>query len=199
MDKYKSIAELKKYEKNSGYNVRSRTGSSKNIILAPHGGSIEPGTSEIAEHIAGKEYSFYSFDGVKKNGNKDLHIASEKFDEESALQLVGMSDTAIAIHGASGNGQKIYIGGLESKLKDKLSTALEKAGFSVSKSIPMGLGGKSPNNICNKCKSNQGVQIELTHGLRKTMFKGLNRAGRKKKTCQFNKFVDTIQKVLNDT
>lgn len=43
---------------------------------APHGGGIEPGTSEIADAIGGERGSFYTFGGLKSSGTADLHITS---------------------------------------------------------------------------------------------------------------------------
>lgn len=37
-------------------------------IIAPHGGSIEPGTSEIAATIAGDSQSFYAFEALRPAG-----------------------------------------------------------------------------------------------------------------------------------
>ena len=196
MDKYKSFAKLYENEQSDAYKSDARVASSKYVIIAPHGGGIEPGTTEIADHIAGDVLSYYSFVGVKDKGNKVLHIASEKYDEVQARRLVESSDTAISIHGEGGDDQNIYIGGLNEKLINKLSTALQKAKFPVSKKVPPNLGGKDPNNICNGCKTKQGVQIEISLGLRKKMFKGMNKTGRKERTDKFNVFVQTVRDVL---
>jgi phage replication-related protein YjqB (UPF0714/DUF867 family) len=45
-------------------------------ILAPHGGGIEPGTSELAEAVAGEGLSFYAFEGLKRSGNAVLHVGT---------------------------------------------------------------------------------------------------------------------------
>jgi len=45
-------------------------------ILAPHGGGTEPGTSQIAKQIAGKDLSYATFEGLKPTGNSRLHITS---------------------------------------------------------------------------------------------------------------------------
>ena len=151
MDKYSSFIELKKSEENTAYKIRHNRGdSSKYLIMAPHGGGIEPGTSELAERIAGQKFMFYSFDGTKKRGNKILHIASERYDEEQAVRMVQDSDIVIAIHGAKGNDKKIYLGGLDKDLKNKLASAIKESGFPVEETnIPRGLHGKSHKNICN--------------------------------------------------
>jgi phage replication-related protein YjqB (UPF0714/DUF867 family) len=50
-------------------------------VIAPHGGGIEPGTSELATAIAGDDFSLYLFEGLKSAGNGELHITSTNFDE----------------------------------------------------------------------------------------------------------------------
>jgi phage replication-related protein YjqB (UPF0714/DUF867 family) len=45
------------------FEIRLREVPGAILVLAPHGGAIEPGTSEIANAIAGKDYSFYAFIG----------------------------------------------------------------------------------------------------------------------------------------
>jgi len=158
MDKYRSFDRLKKSEQlEKDYAIDVRNGSAKYVILAPHGGGIEPGTTEIADHIAGAVFSYYSFSGIKKKGNKGLHIASERYDEPEARRLIASSDVAITIHGAEGDDQNIYIGGLNDKLIYTISVALQAAGFPVSESVPLNLAGRAATNICNICKTNQGV------------------------------------------
>ena len=51
------------------------------VILAPHGGKIEPGTSELARAVAGSDIALYLFEGVKPSGNRALHVTSTNFDE----------------------------------------------------------------------------------------------------------------------
>jgi phage replication-related protein YjqB (UPF0714/DUF867 family) len=194
VDKYKSFEELRKNEPPKNYVVDCCDRSSKFGIIAPHGGGIEPGTSEIAEHIARDTLSYFVFKGVKNKLNKDLHIASKRYDEPQARSLVQASDIAVSIHGEEGNNEKVYIGGLNANLISELTTVLEASGFSVSKTLPAGLAGKDPNNICNDCKSKEGLQIEISHGLRKKMFKDMTRKGRKEKTEKFEQFVAAVRK-----
>jgi phage replication-related protein YjqB (UPF0714/DUF867 family) len=196
MDKYQSFDQLKKNEPSDAYAIDVRPRSLKYVIIAPHGGGIEPGTTEIARHIAGDLFSYFSFSGTKITGNKELHISSDRYDEPAARELVESSDIAITIHGAKGDSQNIYIGGLNDKLISAMSVALREAGFPVSRSVPSNLSGRGPNNICNVCKTKQGVQIEISNGLRKSMFKGMHSTGRTERTEMFEKFVQVIRKVL---
>ncbi len=65
-----------------------RSGSSGILVMAPHGGGIEPGTGDIADGVAGQHHSFYCFKGIKKQGNRALHITSNRFDEPLAMAMV---------------------------------------------------------------------------------------------------------------
>jgi phage replication-related protein YjqB (UPF0714/DUF867 family) len=59
-------------------------------IIAPHGGKIEPGTSEIAAAIAGDDYSLYRFQGLRDRPREELHITSAKFDEPTCGPCRGL-------------------------------------------------------------------------------------------------------------
>src|SRR5580704_3841422 len=97
-DKYRSFPELAAAETQGGYEVRTRY-SGATLILAPHGGGIEPGTSELAEAIAGDDHSLYLFEGMKQRNNRDLHITSTNFDERECMTALHRSDRVVAIHG----------------------------------------------------------------------------------------------------
>jgi len=73
MEKYSNFEELKKKEKEGqDYQIQYRQGRTGIAVIAPHGGGIEPGTSEIADRVAGEDHAFYSFEGWKRQG-KDCH------------------------------------------------------------------------------------------------------------------------------
>lgn len=73
-------------------------------IIAPHGGRIEPGTSEIAAAIAGSVHSLYCFEGLRKRPHGDLHIKSARFDEPECLGLIKRCKFVVAVHGLEGDG-----------------------------------------------------------------------------------------------
>ena len=65
MDRYSGFDELKRHEKEGvDYRIRARLGYSGIAILSIHGGDIEPGTSQIADAIAGQEHTFYALEGI---------------------------------------------------------------------------------------------------------------------------------------
>jgi len=136
-------------------------------VLAPHGGRIEGRTSEIARLIAGDEHGLYLFEGLRTTGdNFDcLHLASHWFDEPRALDLVARCDTVVAVHGYAARGPDVLLGGLNERLKDEVARALAAIGVSCSidgHRFP----GRHPSNICNRGRSGEGVQLELSEELR---------------------------------
>src|SRR5438034_10673680 len=74
-DKYASFSELAMSElEGRDFQVRLRKRNGVAAVIAPHGGGIEPGTSELADVIAASDFSFYAFEGIKAAGNRrNLH------------------------------------------------------------------------------------------------------------------------------
>ncbi len=178
------------------YRIRFRQGISQIAIMAIHGGGIEPGTTEIAQAIAGDLHSFYSFSGSKVHGNFDLHITSRRFDEPQGLAIAKQSNTIISIHGCGDRDLMILMGGKDIALRKKIGASLQKAGFQVKDSVRF--PGLSPLNICNRCRSGAGVQVEICQGLRSLMFESLLRSDRHKTTEVFHRFVDALKKAIEE-
>ena len=137
-------------------------------VLAPHGGRIEGRTSEIARLIAGDEHGLYLFEGLRTTGDnfERLHLASQWFDEPRALDLISSCDTVVAVHGYAASGPDVLLGGLNERLKVEIAQALTEIGISCSiegHRFP----GRHPRNICNRGRSGEGVQLELSEELRK--------------------------------
>jgi phage replication-related protein YjqB (UPF0714/DUF867 family) len=196
-DKYSSYKELSQMEReNQDYEIQREIRSSNLAIITPHGGGIEPGTSEIVEAIADNKHSYYCFKGIKRTGNKDLHIASERFDEPSGLETAQSAKIVITIHGCIGNDDKIFVGGLNEDFKKKIVSALNSANFKGRTDMPASFAGEDSNNICNIGTDGKGIQLEISESLRRKMFDGLNRSGRKNKKEAFHKFVKVIQKAI---
>lgn len=176
MRKYANYIELSRREiVDRDYRIRVRRGRSAYAIVAPHGGRIERGTTRVAEAIAGDEHTFYSFDGLKARQNHVLHLSSNTFDEPRAIQVVKNVETVITIHGACGKDPVAYFGGLDLRLRSRMLNALQDSGFIAESDPSPTRQGRRTTNICNRGRSGQGVQIELTVGLRKQLFKQINR------------------------
>jgi phage replication-related protein YjqB (UPF0714/DUF867 family) len=195
--KYRSFRELAIAEvEGIDYRIRWRQGTSEIAIVAIHGGGIEPGTTQIAEAIAGDRHSFYSFSGLKKSGNFALHITSRRFDEPKGLAVARKATTVISVHGCGDSDSIILMGGRNIILKEKIRKSLEKAGFQVKNSVRF--PGSSPLNICNRCRSGAGVQLEICYGLRSLMFESLLRSDRDKTTMVFHRFVDALKMAIDE-
>ena len=100
-------------EKGVDYDIHKLNRGSPLVIATPHGGGIEPGTSEIVLALAGQEHSYYVFEGLGECGNNKLHIASTDFDEPSCLELLQHACLVLTIHGCSGGHEAVYVGGLD--------------------------------------------------------------------------------------
>lgn len=166
-DRYRSYAELQKNEE-EGIDFRvcmtDRTASA--AVIAPHGGKIEPGTSEIAIAIAGGSYSLYSFEGLRPRPHQDLHITSTNFDEPRCLDLIATHNCVVSVHGLRGEHKAVDLGGLDIGLRDAACQKLKDAGF-IAKIVTKGShAALSERNICNRGQWRIGVQLELTRGLR---------------------------------
>jgi len=135
-------------------------------IVAPHGGRIESGTSEIARAIAGDEFSLYLFEGCGPSGNYEaLHLTSHWFDESRCLELLAHCDHILTVHGCSGDTAQVLIGGLDAALKTEVAEAIQAAGITV-RSTDHPYMGRELKNICNRGRRGVGVQLELTRALR---------------------------------
>ena len=167
MSKYASFAELALNE-TDGRDfrvVRIDRPQSPVTIIAPHGGGIEEGTSDIAGLIAGAEYSLFCFEGIKESGrNRDLHITSHRFDHPDCVALADRSEFILSVHGCQGHAQ-IFVGGLDLELAGRLTQRLSFAGYEV---VADGhrYPGRHPLNICNRGRRRMGAQLEITYDLR---------------------------------
>lgn len=147
------------------YRIKLELRDPRVLIMAPHGGKIEPTTEVIAEAIAGKDYSFYSFEGLKTFSHV-LHIESHLFDEPRALQALEKADIVVTVHGQiDQNHEFVMVGGLHESLRSEIRRQLEAVGFQT-RPPTEGLLGIDPMNICNRGKSKQGVQLEVSRRVR---------------------------------
>ncbi|WP_170161670.1 poly-gamma-glutamate hydrolase family protein [Desulfosoma caldarium] len=195
MNSYESYYALVRREVSGrDYVIEWRTGRSGLAVMAPHGGGIEPGTSEVARSIAQGSHSFYHFDGLKRENNGTLHITSTRFDEPVALALAAVSWKIVTIHGCTHDDVDIYLGGLDTNFQAACAEALTNAGFIVA--CHLDFQGLQPENLCNRGRSGKGLQLELSLRLRRRLFHRLNRAGRQQPTALFGLLNDTLRRVL---
>jgi phage replication-related protein YjqB (UPF0714/DUF867 family) len=170
-DRYSDFAALAAREKEGvDYVIRWASRGSRIAIVAPHGGHIEPGTSEATLAIAHDCFSFYCFESLTRRAKGDgLHITSTRFDEPQALRLVAATEIVVGVHGRKDGSDdaSIWVGGRHEPLRDAISAALVESGFRA-KAVGEGhpLAGRDPANICNRGRRGAGVQLELPRALR---------------------------------
>ncbi|MDG4884066.1 poly-gamma-glutamate hydrolase family protein [Mesorhizobium sp. WSM4884] len=145
-----------------------RTGSA--IVMAPHGGKIEPRTSLITETIAGRDLDMYCFEGLMPESNRELHITSRNFDEESALELLRTKSTVVAIHGRQDrhDPSTVYLGGKDVALVSVIAWRLQEADFQAKKDNHP-FPGIQDSNIVNRGLRGKGAQLEVPLSLRRRL------------------------------
>lgn len=198
MDLYENFSKLSNAEREGvDYAVRlRRREAARAVVLAPHGGGIEPGSSEIARTIAGGDLSLAVFEGTRSGGNGRLHITSSNFDEPRCLELVRAAEYVVAIHGEKSGRVVTFLGGRDSDLGECVRAALERDGFAVEVHGNAELRGMAIGNICNRGRRGVGIQLELASGLRRSFFASLTAAGRTRPTGELARFAAAVREGL---
>jgi phage replication-related protein YjqB (UPF0714/DUF867 family) len=191
----------------------------KTTILAPHGGGIEPGTSELCLAVAGYHpanlpqippagvtYDYWMLEGVRERDNAELHVTAVGCDDGVAVSLCAGSLNALALHGfqpgppdMSEDDQVVLVGGGNTILKDYLLEGLRRAKFDARDADLHGeLNGDATCNIVNRTLLGMGAQLELSTPLRDAMFAEHSRSRRKHTTTQlFWTFVAVCRDALD--
>jgi phage replication-related protein YjqB (UPF0714/DUF867 family) len=173
-DRYENFAHLARYElEGRDYRIRAVPRASPVLVLAPHGGFMEPGTHLVAAFIAGERFSLYCFETlVRRDRATSMHIASTRFDEPRALALLATAEIAIGVHGRKDKDDPaaIWVGGLHEPLRDVIARELATAGVKT-KIVDEGhpLSGRDPRNICNRGRRGAGVQLEMPARIRQRL------------------------------
>lgn len=146
------------------------------LLIAPHGGGIEPGTSEVLRAVrdAGG-WAWYEFAGFLRKGNKDaLHITSALFDEPTLLALLPRTNFVLTLHGAAETSDKVvYVGGNwdsgRATIIATINAATAAHGIQALEA-PAHLRGGEPTNLTNRGKFGHGIQLEFSRGARNLLF-----------------------------
>lgn len=98
-DRYRSCGELAAaHQEGVGFRVHAVHRGSGIAIVAPHGGRIERGTSEIARAIAGEDFDPYLFEACLPARNFEiLHLTSHHFDQPRCLSMISGCHAVIAL------------------------------------------------------------------------------------------------------
>ncbi len=197
-------------------------GVPQTAVVAPHGGGIEFGTSELCLAVAGyhpaslvadpvnePRYDYWMFEGLRPRdsvpGNGELHVTSTHCDDPVAESLCGGARQAVALHGCTTEAAKldekaaaVLVGGLDHLLKAYLIEEYAKAKIhAVDAATNTSLSGTHRDNIVNRTVLGMGAQLELTTPLRKSMFLLNTRADRKNTTTPtFWAFVEATRAAI---
>jgi phage replication-related protein YjqB (UPF0714/DUF867 family) len=146
------------------------------LLVAPHGGGIEPGTSELLRAISGLgDWAWYEFAGFLRNGNQEkLHIASTLFDEPTLLALLPRTNFVLTLHGASDTSDQVaYVGGRweagRATITAMINAATATHGIHAREALAH-LRGAEPTNLTNRGKLRYGIQLEFSRAARKLLF-----------------------------
>lgn len=165
-DKYASFSQLYASEPEGAFQIELRQMDSPFALIAPHAGKIEVGTSEICRSVAGSDLTYYLFQGCKPNRNSDLHITSSRFDEPQGLIVAHTAKIVVTFHGQAGPKSFVNVGGRSLDLGRIIIDALKASGYTADRHNTPNLQGLDPSNICNRGSTAQGVQLEISRGLR---------------------------------
>jgi phage replication-related protein YjqB (UPF0714/DUF867 family) len=170
------------------------------VVIAPHGGRIEPYTDVQAEHVVwqlavkGKRSQSWVCKGYRLGADADAtfarwHITSNDISRASfpLLNLI-MSPPFTFAHAVSFHGftpkedqEDILIGGNASAtLKDSIRTKIK---FAVADDFSVGIesegddrGGNQPSNLVNRLAGGNGIQVEQRYEARVCCWREIARA-----------------------
>jgi phage replication-related protein YjqB (UPF0714/DUF867 family) len=180
----RSYAEILKNGHVLGRDFRVAFGDSKIdlcLLIAPHGGGIEPGSSEIMRAVAELGgWAWYEFAGFLRQANKEaLHVTSTEFDEPTLKRMLPQAGFVVAFHGASESGEPlVYIGGKwklgRQIFTESINNAFGEHGIraadEIDNAVPAHLRGLDDRNVTNRGKRTEGVQLEFSRAARNLLF-----------------------------
>jgi phage replication-related protein YjqB (UPF0714/DUF867 family) len=151
------------------------------LLIAPHGGGIEPGTSDIMRAVAeAGGWAWYEFAGFLRKGNKEaLHISSTEFDEPTLTSMLPQTAFVIAFHGATEAAEPlVYVGGKwnlgRQTMIASINNACSEHGIQAVDALGVDaathLRGLDDSNVTNRGKCGEGVQLEFSRGARNLLF-----------------------------
>ncbi len=175
-DHYQNFSELSaKNVAGKDYKIEVLDRDSGILVMAFHGGFIEPGTTELAQAIAGEDLSYYGFEGLMDHETDEssytsslLHLTSTKFDEPILMKLAPAKEFCLAIHGFGGVEADFCVGGANVDQRRQITETLSKSSpdFKSCELCCNPFNGTSLKNPVNRCLK-RGVQIEISPRARK--------------------------------
>ncbi|GAA2776205.1 hypothetical protein GCM10010521_63670 [Streptomyces rameus] len=194
-------------------NARSTSSAvSSTAVIAPHGGGIEAGTSELCLAVAGytpfdantdpaaaalpgePQRDYWMFEAIANSTAQ--HVTATHCDDPAALAVCANNLYAVSLHGFDDTTvKKIIIGGRDERLKRNLLAAFTKYGLTspatdadrdvtvVFAGATDPINGDDPANIANRTRTGAGAQLELSTALRQAMFGDFSGAAKRRTTA----------------
>ena len=204
-DFFADLDELKsEFKQGKDYEIRLLDRKSKVTIVAPHGGGIEAGTSELAHAVSGDKYNLFDFCALSFDARTKGHVTSTHFRDPQLSKLIDQSTICVSLHRMRDEHSTLYLGGKNDQLKIFAAKELSKQGFKSTVNPPR-LKGRSLNNFVNMAQE-AGLQIEIPKTLANQLIPGVDRIYRTKNDYQLNKnqnkrfknFVQAIDKAIQE-
>jgi phage replication-related protein YjqB (UPF0714/DUF867 family) len=175
-DHYRNFQELAASNlEGRDFAIVQKESPSEILVMAFHGGLIEPGTSELAEAIAGQDFDYYGFKGFRDSEldqesftAADLHLTSARFNEPELMKKTESATFCIGIHGFGGEEADFCVGGSNVTERQRLVRELSEK-FPGLKSCELccpPFNGVARNNPPNKCRDG-GIQVEMSPKIRR--------------------------------
>ena len=207
MSSYSELKDLAK--EGTDFVVKTRQGNTIWLIVAPHGGIIEPGTELLADYISSRSgsalYTFKSNTQICDQGGncRSMHITSTQFDDPKLYSFINQYKNGVIIgvhaYGSLHPGEPypgetsemIIVGGLNKNLKAIVASKLYAAGFNVDLRNGGPFSAMSPQNFVNKTIFG-GLQIEVSRAYIRLFFEPMESECNLNPTYLANNFVDAI-------
>lgn len=145
------------------FRIRTQRVDSPILIMAIHGGNIEPMASELATSIAGSEFDLYLFEGLRDAENELLHIDENYFDEPQAQEMVSRTGIVVSVRGhQDAEHEFVMIGGMHKEMISEMAKRLTNIGIEVyAYDRP-----DDTRNVCNRGLLGKGIELIVSKKLR---------------------------------
>lgn len=202
-DTFKSLASLKQsLTEGHDYSISVVDRDSPVTVVSPHGGKIEPGTSELARALAKQGFNLFDFQALSNTAARMGHVTSTNFRDRRLTSLLNKSTVCVSFHRMRDRHQIIYLGGANRRLKEIAARALKEAGFRCTTDPPR-LKGLDPENFVNLAQD-KGLQVEIPVLVADSLIPDIDSRARlsspyelqKKRSLRFSDFVEAINSSL---
>lgn len=181
-DQYRSFAELAQDNvEGVDYSLEVKDRQSSILVMAFHGGYVEPGSAELGSEITKDKFNFYAFRALQPGKLHEpsftystLHLTSTRYDEPGLLSMAAESHFCLSLHGFGGQEADFCMGGGNGEQRKVLNQRLSQH-FPELQSCELccpPFNGTSKKNPTNQCR-NQGIQIEMSPRVRKRLLSDL--------------------------